>query len=197
MGPGRGPAALWDASIRHRGGWTCAGGLGKGGRDEVGARFGRPPSGTLLRARFPAPARAIEFRVCGGCGILGLETLRIMIRRTGTVAPRPPEQAMAIRNSLAITRHRRIVICVVFLSPSRRLRRPRSHLSQVPPTYRRFPCDRAKHIRDNIRHRRVGPIPTTSVKSYASYSYGDVGPSSIADGPTYRSALGQAAWRSL
>ena len=34
------------------------------------------------------------------------------------VAPRPPEQAMAIRNSLSIIRDRRIVICVVFLSPT-------------------------------------------------------------------------------
>ena len=63
-------------------------------------------------------------------------------------------------------RHRRIVICVVFLSPSRRLRRPRSHLSRAPPTYRRFPCNRAKNIRDNIRYKRVDPRPTISITRY-------------------------------
>ena len=83
-------------------------------------------------------------------------------------------------------RHRRIVSCVVFLSPTRRLGRPRSHLSRVPPTYRRFPCDRARNIRDNIRHKRVGPISTASVNRYESYSYDDIGLSSIADDPSPR-----------
>ena len=35
--------------------------------------------------------------------------------------------------------------------------------------------------RDNIRHKRVGPIPTASVQRYESYSYDDVGLSSIVD----------------
>ena len=38
--------------------------------------------------------------------------------------------------------------------------------------------------RDNIRHKRVGPIPTASVQRYESYSYDDVGLSSIVDDPS-------------
>ena len=110
-------------------------------------------------------------------------------RRTSEIASLPAASTFANSRAVATKcdiRHRRIVICVVFLSPSRHLRRPRSHLSWVPLTYRRFSCDRARNIRDNIRHRRIGPRPTTSVKPYKSYSYDDAGPSSIADDPSPR-----------
>ena len=93
--------------------------------------------------------------------------------------------ALAVATKCNI-RHCRIVICVVFLSPSRRLRRPRSHLSRVPPTYRKLPCDRARNIRDNIRQRRVGSRPRTSITYYESYSYDDARPSYIADDPSSR-----------
>ena len=73
-----------------------------------------------------------------------------------------------------------------FLAPRDACGAQRSHLSRVPPTYRRFPCDRAKNIRDNIRDRRVGPIPTTSVMRYESHSYDDIGLLSIADDPSPR-----------
>ena len=71
-----------------------------------------------------------------------------------------------------------------FFSPSQRLRRARSHPSRLPPTGRRFPCDRVRKIRDKSRHRRVDPRPIIPVKRYEPYGYDDVGTSSVSDDPS-------------
>ena len=123
--------------------------------------------------------RAVMARMGGGWKwLLSKETGRpcapSLTRRRCDSTPRPNgylPAASTFANARAVAtkcniRHRRIVICVVFLSPSRRLRRPRPHLSRAPPTYRRFPCNRAKNIRDNIRYKRVGPRPIIYITYY-------------------------------
>ena len=141
--------------------------------------------------RTPAATACQSASSAGGGDRAALRHQDAPARRTGGERPaRELRRRVGLRGIEGGRSHpspeRNVQHCVVFLSPTRRLGRPRSHLSRVPPTYRRFPCDRAKNIRDNIRHKRVGPIPTASVKRYESYSYDDVGLSSIVDGPSPR-----------
>ena len=148
--------------------------------------------------------RAVMARMGGGWKwLLSKETGRpcapSLTRRRCDSTPRPNgylPAASTFANARAVAtkcniRHRRIVICVVFLSPSRRLRRPRPHLSRAPPTYRRFPCNRAKNIRDNIRYKRVGPRPII----YIRREYNTVRPHSACGGfPPAPEAIKPSPW---